>query len=114
MDILIDAFVYLMEDLSDLLNDIVLLPSSIFRSLEMPVLGLLTGLLILVLLLSMLLVLMVVSQSQDPHTLLFNNVLNVSLLLKQQMFSNCVLNNGFADDRKHFIFSWWRSSEHKR
>ena len=45
----------------------------------------------------------IASQSQDPHTLLFNSVLNVSMLLDQQELSHCVLNNEFADDRKHFI-----------
>ena len=54
MALLFDAFVDLMEGLSDLLNEIVLFSSSMFRSLEMIVPGLVTGLLMLVLLLSML------------------------------------------------------------
>ena len=69
MALLFDAFVDFMEGLSDSLNENVLLPSSIFRSLEMLVLVLVTGLLMLGLLSSILLVLMVVSQSQDPHKL---------------------------------------------
>ena len=55
-------------------------------------------------LLSFLVVSIVASQSQGSHLYLFKNVLILSLLLEQKMFSHCVLINEFADDKKHFIF----------